>query len=101
MFLTAFVYEFFLYNSLYQVDWPASSDSGALAYLASEREDEKQAEFENFLKSRATADLVRQAFRDLEIRSIEGAWVGFSATLTFGVDRFVGRHVRIDLGRTG
>ena len=56
MFLTAFVYEFFLYNSLYQVDWPASSDSGALAYLASGTEDEKQAEFENFLKSRATTE---------------------------------------------
>ena len=38
MFLTAFVYEFFIYNSLYQVDWSKSTASGNLKYHANGRE---------------------------------------------------------------
>ncbi len=74
MFLTAFVYEYFIYNSLYQVDWPKSTDSGDLKYYDRGGEERKQTAFEGFLKSESTPDLVRRAFMDLGTHSMEDSW---------------------------
>jgi len=66
--LTPFVYEFFLFNSLYQVNWKASYLEGDLIFHPDEfSESKQQAEFVKFIKNHARknpADLYR-AFEPL------------------------------------
>jgi hypothetical protein len=76
MFLTPFVYQFFIYNSLYQVDWPASIQTGALQYHPTRDEEQSQAAFEEFLQNASSSipDALNRAFADIEVLNIAGSW---------------------------
>jgi len=77
--LTPFVYEFFLFNSLYQVDWIASNEETGLVFHPENDfgESKKQKSFISFIKSYATkkpADLYRAFEPLLHIEKAEGDW---------------------------
>jgi len=77
--VTPFVFEFFLYNSLYQVDWSTSLETGELCYQSSKYlETKQQSEFEKFLRKKCAAkpDIICRAFSPLlEAPLIEGEWM--------------------------
>lgn len=75
--LTPFVYEFFLFNSLYQVDWEASSGASGLVFHEGGYESTKQRAFINFVKPHAIkkpADLYRAFEPLIHIDRMEGEW---------------------------
>ncbi len=77
--LTPFVYEFFLFNSLYQVDWCASNEKTGLVFHSGEDfgECKKQRAFLSFIKKYAVtkpSDLYRAFEPLLHIERAEGAW---------------------------
>lgn len=52
--LTPFIYEFFLFNSLYQIDWSASSSSSGLVSHPDEKTEVwKQGRFVQFLRDQS------------------------------------------------
>lgn len=77
--LTPFVYEFFLFNSLYQVDWMASNEETRLVFHPENDcgESKKQKSFISYIKSHAIkkpADLYRAFEPLLHIEKAEGEW---------------------------
>ncbi len=77
--LTPFVYEFFLFNSLYQVDWAASNEDTGLVFHPENDfgESKKQRTFLSFIKHHAIekpADLYRAFEPLLHIEKAEGDW---------------------------
>lgn len=76
--LTPFVYEFFLFNSLYQVDWVASNEKLCLVYHPEDfSEPKKQRSLINYLKQYASqkpADLYRAFEPLIHIGRAEGSW---------------------------
>lgn len=81
--LTPFVYEFFLFNSLYQVNWTESFKVGELIFHSKElNELKKQREFIKYLKDfakREPSSLYR-AFEPLVyLPTIEGEWTTVKA----------------------
>lgn len=77
--LTSFVYEFFLFNSLYQVDWIASNDQARLVFHLENDfgESKKQRAFLSFIKNygiEKPADLYRAFEPLLHIEKAEGDW---------------------------
>ncbi|MBI1801549.1 MAG: hypothetical protein HYR71_07980, partial [Chloroflexi bacterium] len=75
MYVTAFVYEFFLYNTLYEIDWPLSLQEEQLKYHANKAEKEQDA-FEDFLckQSRGRDDLIVSAFALPTEMPVHGDW---------------------------
>jgi hypothetical protein len=76
MYLTPFVYQFFIYNSLYSVDWTASFSTGQLTHQGTSAEDRAQRSYEEFLEhvTRAFPGCLNQAFAELEALDLDGAW---------------------------
>lgn len=76
MYLTPFIYEFFLYNSLYQIDWHKSLGLGRIEAHTFNNEEDQQNAFEDFLreKSKASPDLICKAFGPLSIMETQGDW---------------------------
>lgn len=76
MHLTPFVYEFFLYNSLYQIDWPKSLETGQIKLHPSDKERPRQKAFEDFLRERSKPypHLICKAFKTLSEEDIKGSW---------------------------
>ena len=76
--VTPFVYEFFLFNSLYQVDWVASSkESGLVFHPEDFSEPKKQKALINFTKQHACrkpSDLYRAFEPLIHIGKAEGEW---------------------------
>jgi len=76
--LTPFVYEFFIFNSLYQVDWVQSFELGYLAFHPDNYlETKQQNEFMKFIKqkSRQNPQHIHRAFLPLSfLAPVEGAW---------------------------
>ncbi len=77
--LTPFVYEFFLFNSLYQVDWAASNEKKKLVFHSEDdfNEVKKQRAFLSFIKPYAKespAELYRAFEPLLHIERTEGDW---------------------------
>lgn len=76
--LTPFVFEFFLFNSLYQVDWEKSFAAGALTYHPDDySESKQQAEFVRFIRTHARrkpADLYRAFEPLLYFPKVDGDW---------------------------
>ena len=78
--LTPFIYEFFLFNSLYQVDWVASNEEVGLVFHPENDfgEPKKQRAFISFIKSHAKenpADLYRAFEPLLHIEKTEADWM--------------------------
>jgi len=76
--VTPFVYEFFLFNSLYQVDWEITSSSGRLVFHPDEDcgESKKQRSLLSYLKGCASSApaILYRAFEPLLYIETEGAW---------------------------
>lgn len=76
--LTPFVFEFFLFNSLYQVDWENSFVNGTLSYHPDDYgESKQQAEFVKFIRTHARkkpADLYRAYEPLLYLPKADGEW---------------------------
>lgn len=79
--VTAFIYEFFLYNSLYSVNWLESLKQRTVISYPSKgkgslQERPQQEKFELLLKVLAKNDptLFRQGFTRITKRSLEGGW---------------------------
>lgn len=75
--LTAFVYEFFLYNSLYQIDWNSTLEPDGLVYHNRDRstEDTQQDIFEEFLLEHDPNGInFRTGFRSFAKMSLSGDW---------------------------
>jgi hypothetical protein len=77
--VTAFVYELFLYNSLYSVDWSKSLRAGKIVNYSIQggpNETKKQKGFEIFLRRLAEDDpqTFRNAFLPLTQKLLEGDW---------------------------
>jgi hypothetical protein len=76
--LTPFVYEFFLFNSLYQVNWEASNEESGLVFHEEDfSESKKQRAFISFIKQYATlkpADLYRAFEPLIHIDKTRGEW---------------------------
>ena len=77
---TSFVYEFFLFNALYQYDWHTTIEKG---YLTSWSEDDgkseaaQQARFEKFIRDRCrgNSELLKRAFDPLShLDDLDGSW---------------------------
>lgn len=81
--LTPFVYEFFLFNSLYQIDWLTSNDSSVDVSDPEEKsESGKQRRFINFLKHRLLEkpELLQRAFDPItDIADLDGPWTKIKA----------------------
>lgn len=81
--LTPFIYEFFLFNSLYQNDWSASNNCSGLTSHSRERtEDWKQRQFVKFLRSgsRKRPELLYRAFAPIcDIEDLDDTWTKVSA----------------------
>lgn len=84
---TPFVFEFFIYNSIYQIDWTESEKSGSRAdhptiqdeegYSPRPTEGSQQSSLEKFLKEkcRIKPELLIRAFEPLaHLRKLEGEW---------------------------
>jgi hypothetical protein len=76
--VTPFVFELFIYNSIYQVDWPASLKAGCVESHPRDAmtETRQQDELERFLKPhiREKPGLLFGAFKPIREASLEGAW---------------------------
>ena len=81
--LTPFIYEFFLFNSLYQIDWSSSnSSSGLVSHPHEKTEVWKQGRFVKFLRdhSRNKPELLHRAFEPIcDIEELDGSWTRVSA----------------------
>jgi hypothetical protein len=81
--LTPFIYEFFLFNSLYQIDWSSSNGISGLAFHPNERTEVwKQGRFVKFLRdhSRTNPELLQRAFNPIkDIEELDGSWTRVSA----------------------
>lgn len=75
---TSFVYEFFLYNSVYQYDWETTLQEGKLIPWSEDlSQTQQQSRLEKFLRSRCkdSHELLPHAFYPLaEIEDLEGDW---------------------------
>jgi hypothetical protein len=76
---TSFVFEFFLFNSIYQHDWQRSMDSNALCSWPTEelKESEQQSRLENFIRKQCESrpDILRRAFDPLQhLEDLDGQW---------------------------
>ena len=73
--VTPFVFEFFLFNSLYQVDWQATKRYGRLVFHSEDDcgESKKQRSFLSYLRSNSPENIYR-AFEPLLYIQTEGEW---------------------------
>jgi len=78
--VTPFVFELFIYNSIYQVDWPASLEARRVVNHPRDAEGftetKQQRELEKFLKPhvREAPALLYEAFLPIRDASLEGDW---------------------------
>jgi hypothetical protein len=75
--VTAFVYGFFLYNSLYSIDWESTLSSDKITYHPDDKsEGFKQQQFEDFIRKLAEADpaAVRRSFATLGSIGEDASW---------------------------
>jgi len=75
--VTPFVFEFFIYNSLYQVDWSASLQAGCVRnHPETFTETKQQSKLEKFLKPhiREEPALLYKAFLPIRDATLEGDW---------------------------
>jgi hypothetical protein len=75
--LTGFVYEFFMYNTIYSIDWRATCASAALAFHPIDKaEGGKQQALEDFLRPLADAkpSAIRSGFQPLVRTPFRGPW---------------------------
>lgn len=76
--ITPFVFEFFLFNSLYQVDWLTSNEKSGLIFHPDDfSETKKQRSLINFIKRHASlkqSDLYRAFEPLIHIGRAEGSW---------------------------
>jgi hypothetical protein len=75
MYLTPFAYQFFIYNSLYQVDWPTSISANKIKHLK-KKEVPCQRDFLMFLKQHGcdTPNALLDAFVEVENFDLVGGW---------------------------
>lgn len=73
---TAFVYQFFIYNSLYTIDWSSTIEKNVLVFQPDQRERFKQQQFENFLRHQATKcpSVIRSAFGSMRKVPVSESW---------------------------
>ena len=99
--VTPFVFEFFLYNSIYQVDWEKSIESGTLQNHSSDLTDSQcQRRLEKFLKlhGRVSPNLVHEAFLPLMALELNGDWLAINPDSRISVEhgqRFFGELEKI------
>ena len=76
--LTNFVFEFFIFNSLYQIDWPKSKEIGYIKYHDREKitEFNQIAKFLKFIRKNLKNDktLLQDSFEPFNYLDIEGRW---------------------------
>ena len=107
--LTSFVYEFFLFNSLYQIDWERTYNEGSLIYHKQEEKNEEQDEnqennplketqkqriFISFLKKlfdrQYTSDIhpeyIYRSFEPLLYIETEGTWTTISQDRNISIE---------------
>lgn len=81
--VTPFVYEFFLFNSLYQVDWETTKRDGRLVFHSEDDcgESKKQRSLLSYLKgySNNSPENLYRAFEPLLYIEAEGAWTKVKA----------------------
>lgn len=81
--LTPFIYEFFLFNSLYQINWAASSDQAGLVFHPEEmNENPKQERFIDFVRDHARhhPEHLYRAFEPIcDIEDLDGPWTKVEA----------------------
>jgi hypothetical protein len=98
--LTPFIYEFFLFNSLYQIDWSAlNSNSGLVTHPHGKTEVWKQGWFVKFLRdhSKNKPDLLQRAFQPIcDVADLYGDWTKVNADSQIGADDGIKffRHIR-------
>ena len=76
--VTPFVFEFFIYNALYQVDWCSSLKSGCIKnHLGRPYEATQQKKLEEFLKSYILKEprLLHEAFSPICSTNLAGDWL--------------------------
>lgn len=77
MWLTPFVYQYFIYNSLYQVDWDKSLTSGIVRMLDARHEVPQQEAFEVYLRTALQGQrlhILADAFRRVKNVPVRGEW---------------------------
>lgn len=75
--VTPFIFEFFIYNALYEIDWQKSMEIEEVTYYPeSETETKKQRKFAKFLRkySERNPNLLYRAFARIKDMSLEGEW---------------------------
>lgn len=88
--VTPFVFEFFLYNSIYQVDWEESIRMGVLQNHSRDLSDSQcQRRLEKFLKShgRMSPNLVHEAFLPLMALELSGDWLAINPDSRISVEQ--------------
>lgn len=76
--VTAFIYQFFIYNSLYSIDWKSSFELEKIVLHQLRRtEGYKQEQFEEFLRSMAQRSplLIQSAFSPLREIPLDEPWI--------------------------
>ena len=89
---TSFVYEFFLYNSIYQYDWQGSLEDGQLAPWPIEgmSESTQQARLEKFIRNRCRGNpsLLRRALDPIaELDDLQGTWTQVTPDVRITLDQ--------------
>jgi hypothetical protein len=73
---TAFVYQFFIYNSLYSIDWPPTIEKNDIIFHLDRTEGYKQRQFELFLRSQAQKSpfVIQSTFRSIRKIPLGESW---------------------------
>ena len=74
--ITSFIYEFFMYNALYSIDWSISTVSMDIMYNMQGRENRKQNDFEDYIKLLCSDNgiIFFKSFSPLLDKSFTGPW---------------------------
>ncbi len=89
---TSFVFEFFLFNSLYQYDWAQSFDQNALVPWGQDElsESAQQARLEKFVRDRCRANpsILRRAFDPIsQLEDLDGDWTRITPDARISIDQ--------------
>ena len=101
--VTAYVYEFFIYNTLYSIDWNLTQAKEEISYYSDKKEGYKQQEFENFLRKLAedNPSILKKNFMLLKEIPEDAFWIKVipdsNITLESGEDFFLRLNQLIDL----
>jgi hypothetical protein len=74
--ISAFIYHFFIYNSIYQIDWAASTENEHHLIYHSLKDEDQQKTLEKFIGGEEySTKLFLRSFQPLHDMNLKGDWI--------------------------